>query len=74
MGQVSLYIDDDVLKKAKEMSKRENISLSKFISLKLKEAIENYRPKDYEKLFGSVPDFEFIEPLDEKDDIPREKL
>ncbi len=74
MGQVSLYIDDDILKKAKALSKKMKISLSKFISLKLKESLEDSWPEDYEKLFGSIPDFPDIDNLEFKNDIEREKL
>jgi hypothetical protein len=74
MGQVSLYIDDDILKKVKSISKKREVSLSKFVSSVLKESLENSWPDNYEKLFGCLPDFPEVKRLDFKDDSKRGNL
>ncbi|MCD6122500.1 MAG: hypothetical protein J7K04_11740 [Spirochaetales bacterium] len=76
MAQLSLYIDENTLKKIEIAAKIENISISKFVTKKINDALRSSWPDKYDSLFGSITDETFgsIESLNNKNDIPREKL
>jgi len=65
MPQVSLYIDDEVLDKARKSAQIKKISLSKYITQKLIEQHESGWPEGYWDLFGSITDETFVEPEDQ---------
>ena len=76
MPQLSLYIDEDILKKIEIAAKLEHISISKYVVLKINDNLTNSWPENYEKLFGSIKDetfqFDTIETFES--DLPREKI
>ncbi|MBI4651970.1 toxin-antitoxin system, antitoxin component [Candidatus Desantisbacteria bacterium] len=76
MPQISLYIGHDVLEKIEKMASMEHLSISKWVSKKVKNALDNNWPSNYFNLYGSIYDNKFIEPkeLKLKDDIKREKI
>ena len=59
MPQISLYIDEDTLKKIALAAKTEKTSLSKWVVSKLREAIAHSWPENYGALFGSITDKAF---------------
>ena len=53
MPQISLYVDDETLKKVGKAAKIENKSISKWVSSKIKTSLNNSWPEDWFNLFGS---------------------
>jgi hypothetical protein len=76
MPQLSLYLDDKTLKKVEKAAKIENTSISKWVTGKLKEHLENEWPDNYSSLFGSISDESFCAEAiaDFANDASREKL
>lgn len=76
MPQISLYVDDETLKKVGRAAKLENKSISKWVSSRIKTSLNNSWPEDWFSLFGSLKDESFKEPdeLDIREDSKREKL
>lgn len=62
MPQISLYVDETTLQKIEHAAHQENVSISKWVSSKLKEHIEPGFSKDFQNLFGSITDDNFIKP------------
>jgi hypothetical protein len=58
MAQVTIYITKELEKKIINRSKREKLSISRWISMRLEKSLENEWPADYFSLFGSVKDIE----------------
>ena len=76
MPQISLYVDDDTLKKVGRAAKLENKSISKWVSSKIKSSLNNSWPENWFSLFGSMDDksFDSVPKLDFKNDSSREVL
>ena len=76
MPQLSLYIDEETLKKISLAAKIENLSISKFVVKKLNESIHDSWPEKYDELFGSITDetFERHDKLRFNDDAARQTL
>lgn len=76
MPQLSLYIDDETLKKIETAAKISNTSISRWVTERLKESLANTWPENYESLFGSVEDDSFVNEKQKSfaDDSEREKL
>ncbi len=76
MPQVSIYVDEDLLKKIERAAKKEHASISKWVQEKLRRALEDTWPKGYFELFGSLADTDFERPPQPSlaDDAPREQL
>jgi hypothetical protein len=64
MPQISLYIDEQTLKKIENAAKRQHISISKWVAEQIRARIEPVYPVNYERLFGSIDDDTFTEPED----------
>ena len=60
MPQLSLYIDEEILKKIEIAAKMNNISISKFVSDTMKEHLSNGWTKGFENVFGSITDESFV--------------
>ena len=74
MPQVSLYIDDATLRRIEIAAKTERLSLSKYVSMKLRKSLEDEWPEHYGELFGSIQDETFrVDPLTTPD-VQRESL
>lgn len=76
MPQISLYIEEDILKKIEIAAKLENKSISKWVALQIKSNLRNQYPKDFFTLFGSITDKSFVEPreIDFDKDVSKENL
>ena len=74
MPQLSLYIDENTLKKIELAAKIEKISISKLVVKKLNESFQDKWPENFEKLFGSVTDktFDIPERMSSENDLKRE--
>lgn len=66
MPQLSLYIDEETLRKLEAAAELEHVSISKYVVRKLKESMSSTWPDGYEHLFGSIQDesFSIGRPLD----------
>lgn len=76
MPQISLYIEEDILKKVEMAAKLENKSISKWVASQIRSNLRNQYPEDFFKLFGSITDKSFVEPreIDFDKDVGKEKL
>ena len=76
MPQLSLYIDQETLKKLEIAARIEHLSLSKYAVKKLNESIHAQWPDHYGDLYGSVEDSSFVAEKNERflDDAVREEL
>lgn len=59
MAQLSLYIDDETLKKLELAAKIEHLSLSRYVVKKLGESLQAGWPEHFADLFGCVDDETF---------------
>ena len=62
MGQITIYMDDETLKKIEDAAHKEHDSVSKWVKKRLVRVLENSWPKDYFELFGSLRDDSFKRP------------
>jgi hypothetical protein len=76
MPQISLYVDENTLKKVEKAAKIENKTISKWVASKIKSSLESDWSKEWMNLFGSIKDPSFSEPSELKfnDDSSRSKL
>jgi hypothetical protein len=76
MPQLSLYLDDNTLRRIQEAAQLSNESVSKWVAKQLKMQLHNQWPPKYFSLFGSVDDPSFSKPeaIDADHDITREPL
>jgi hypothetical protein len=76
MPQLSLYIDEDTLERLKRAAALEKVSLSKYVSRRIRESVIDSWPPNYDALFGAIEDESFAagRTPDFADDTPREKL
>ena len=74
MPQISLYVDEETLKKVEYAAAKQNVSISKWVIEQLKTKIDTVYPTNYENLFGSVHDPSFNRPDDVsfQNDVKRE--
>lgn len=64
MPQISLYIDEDTLKKITEIAKNENISISRWVGANIRSLIKQQYPRDFFSLFGAIHDSSFQRPAE----------
>ena len=76
MPQLSLYVDEKTLKKIEKAARLENTSISKWVTGKLTQYLDNNWPDNYISLYGSIEDDSFCaeEIKDFSSDIDREEL
>jgi hypothetical protein len=76
MPQLSLYVDEETLKRIETGAKAENLSISKYVVTKVKESLEKRWPGNFFRLYGSVQDetFDIPEEIDFIRDSKREDL
>jgi hypothetical protein len=72
--QVSLYIDEETLNRISIAAKTEHVSLSKYVSSKLRHSLDDEWPDQYGELFGAITDETFTVPSPSAPDTPRESL
>lgn len=56
MPQISLYIDEETLKKIEKAVKKEHISISKWVGNNIKRSFNSEYPENYFNLYGSIKD------------------
>jgi PHD/YefM family antitoxin component YafN of YafNO toxin-antitoxin module len=56
MPQISLYIDEETLKKIEKAAKKEHISISKWVGNNIRRSFKSEYPENYFDLYGSVKD------------------
>lgn len=76
MGQITIYLDDDIVSKIRSAAKSMNMSQSKWIADLIKEKVANEWPKSVIELAGAWEDLPSVEEIrDAKEkDILREAL
>ena len=74
MPQVSIYIDEETYQRIVIAAKTEKVSLSKFVTRKLRHSLEDTWPVNYDRLFGAIDDPDFGVPPPQAEDSPREQL
>jgi len=76
MGQVTIYLDDDLERKMVDAAKSCNLSKSKWIANLIQEKVAKDWPDAVIYLAGAWQDFPSIDDIrkNEGSDLPREKL
>lgn len=74
MPQVSLYIDERTLKRIEVAAETEKLSLSKYVSTKLRKTLDDEWPEHYDELFGAAQDATFVIDRTTVPDAERESL
>lgn len=62
MPQISLYIDENTLRKIENAAARAHMSISRWVAQQLKSKVEQVYPPRFEELFGSIDDQAFVRP------------
>ena len=76
MPQLSLYVDNKMMKQLEAGASAGMLSISKYVSLTLRDYFSSNWPVGYFDLFGSIDDDTFKEHKDQdtSDDLRREEL
>ncbi len=76
MPQISLYIDEQTLKKIEHAAARQRVSVSKWVAEQLRAKLDPSYPPDFSNLFGSIGDDSFQRPSQpsSSSDLARENL
>ena len=74
MPQLSLYIDENTLRRIETAAKTEKLSLSKYVSMKLRKSLADEWPEHYDELFGAIDDDSFGVEIQTAADVQREPL
>ena len=76
MGQVTIYLEDEVVAKMKAAAEALHISQSKWIASLIKEKIADEWPESVRKLAGAWSDFPCVEEIraEQATDIRREEF
>ncbi len=76
MAQVTIYLDDETLKRMREAARREGMSMSAWLAGLVRERTRRSWPKEVAEFAGAWPDFPEAEQIREASggDIPREPL
>lgn len=74
MGQVTIYLDDEIERKMNEAVKSAHVSKSKWIAQLVQEKLDNKWPASIVAMAGSWDDFPSLEDIRQTQgiDIPRE--
>ncbi len=76
MGQMVIYIENDIKKRIERAAKSKNTSSSRWVTDVCLKQLDDEWPKELMDLYGSVKDdsFQRPEPVDPSYDAPRELL
>lgn len=74
MAQVTIYLDDNLLKTLKKAASKHKKSLSAWIGERLRLESGCSWPEDFFALAGSIPELERADQGSMETDIPRESL
>lgn len=62
MPQISLYVDEETLRKVESAAQQRHISISKWVSEQIRSKLEPIYPLGFEDLYGSVAPDEIQRP------------
>jgi predicted transcriptional regulator len=76
MAQITIYLPDDLEKKARKTAKAQGKSVSRWIASQIENSLEDRWPKAVIDAAGAIPDFPDVEELRKGygSDAPRESL
>lgn len=74
MPQLSIYIDEETLRRVELAARTEQVSVSKYVSRKLRSGLDDEWPERFGDLFGAVSDPGFSVPEVGAEDCTREPL
>jgi len=76
MPQVSLYLDEGVLRESSARASADGLSLSRYVNGALRSAADDTWPRGFADTFGAVSDESFVRPEqpDPSRDAPRDDL
>ncbi len=76
MGQVTIYLEEDIEKKMVDAAKSAHLSKSKWIARLIQDKVANEWPQSVVELAGSWEDFPTIDSIrnNEGQDVSREEL
>jgi hypothetical protein len=76
MAQITIYLPDDLEKKARKAAKTEGTSVSRWIRSEVEHRLDDALPQAVLDAAGACPDFPDIEELrkDYGEDVPRERF
>jgi hypothetical protein len=76
MPKLTIYVDEDTQRRLKQAAKRESLSASKWVRLRLARVLKSAWPQGYFELFGSLANekFERSRQGDLGNDAARESL
>lgn len=76
MSQLTIYLDDESIRKIENAAALEKSSVSKWVKSRLIQSLENQWPTNYFSLFGSLAedDLPVVSKLDFSQDSEREPL
>lgn len=76
MAQLTIYLDDESIRRIEGAAARENSSVSGWVKRRLIQSLDDQWPQGYFDLFGSLSSTDLEEPseLNPADDVPREAL
>ncbi len=56
MPQISIYIDDEKLKRIEQLMGSRNMSIANWVRLQLDKVLEDELPEEFFRLYGSIDD------------------
>lgn len=75
MAQVTLYVDDETLRRGKQAAKSAGMSMSAWVSELIRQRTRQKWPDELRELAGAWPDFPCVEEIRAgPTDTPREEL
>ena len=63
MGQVTIYLDSEIEKKARAAARSERVSLSKWVAARIERGTRSEWPEHFRKLAGAWPDAPTVEEI-----------
>ena len=76
MGQVTIYLESEIEKKARAAARADKVSLSKWVAQRIERGTKSEWPEDFRKLAGSWPDAPSVEEIRARygKDVKRSRL
>ena len=76
MGQVTIYLDSEIEKKARAAARSGRVSLSKWVAERIEQGTRSEWPEHFRKLAGAWPDAPTVEQIRAKygKDVKRSRL
>lgn len=76
MAQLTIYIDQDTIRKIENAAAENKVSVSRWVRDRIETALKDQWPASFSRLFGALAETDFKEPeeLDYENDVPRETI